>query len=243
MTTIITIDPIQIEQELRCDLYTPPAEVHNGAAVVLVFGGAWRTGEPAQQKVYALALAKAGFTCLAADYRPSTEARWPAQLDDVLASLSWLREHAGDLNLDPERIAISGNSSGGHLALMVACTTPVKAVCAFYPPTELGGLDAVSGDDSVACLLGTDADQHALDSASPLHLVTKGFPPTLLISGQDDVRVPVHHTTRLSDALQELGCQVELHLFAGQGHAFDMAKDYARLCAALLVNFFTQHVE
>lgn len=239
----ITIESVEIAQQLHCDLYLPPEASRNGSAVVLVFGGAWRTGEPAQQKVYALALSKAGFVCLAADYRPSTKVLWPAQLEDVQASLTWLRDNASKLNIDPERIAVSGNSSGGHLALMAASTTPVKAVCAFYPPTRLEGLDAAGGDDSVAGLMGRDADQDALQAASPLYCVTEAFPPTLLISGQDDTRVPVRHTTDLSDKLRELGCQVELHLIAGQGHAFDMDRDYARLSANIMVQFFSQQTQ
>lgn len=238
----IEIQTVELEPTLRCDLYLPDADRRNKAAIVLIFGGAWRTGEPAQQKVYALALAKAGFTCLAADYRPSTQALWPAQLEDVQAAFGWLVDHAQSLGIDPERIAVSGNSSGGHLALMMGCsTTPVKAICAFYPPTELVGLDDQGGDDSVAGLLGPAATMVALEEASPIHRANPPFPPTLFISGQSDTRVPVSHTQAMSTRLQELGSDVELHLFAGQEHAFDMERESAQLCAAILVHFFNRH--
>ena len=83
---------------------------------------AGEAGERSQQKVYGLALAQAGFVCLATDYRLSSEASWPAQLDDVKNAIRWLRKHSEEFRIDPERIAVSGNSSGGHLALMAAAT-------------------------------------------------------------------------------------------------------------------------
>jgi len=245
---------------LHGDLYQPAtAEPNGNPAVVLVYGGSWRSGERAQQKVYGLNLAKAGFVCLAAEHRFSTEAQWPAQLEDIATAVRWLRAHAAELNVDPTRIAISGNSSGGHVALMVAAVTAsqqlsldaeqcgevsseVSAVCAFYPPTKLHRLDDATNDDTVSTLLGADAtpDDHA--RASPLSFAAEPWPPVLLLSGSDDARVSVEHTYELHEALKQAGNTVELHVFAGQGHAFDAAADLARVSAAIMVNFFQRYV-
>ena len=242
------------------DLYQPETAKANGnPAVVLVYGGSWRSGERVQQKVYGLSLAKAGFVCLAAEHRFSTEAKWPAQLEDIATAVRWLRAHAAELNVDPTRIAISGNSSGGQLALMIAAVTAsnelaldakqwsgfshdVSAVCAFYPPTKLYRLDATSGDDTVSTLMGADAEPGDLERASPLTFAAERFPPVLLLSGSDDARVPVEHTYELHEALKQAGNTVELHVFAGQGHAFDADADLARLSAAIMVNFFQRYV-
>ena len=246
-------------RRLQGDLYLPQRAVENGhPAVVLVYGGSWRSGEPSQQKVYGLALAKAGFVCLATEHRFSTAAQWPAQLEDVATAVRWLRAHAKAFDIDSERIAISGNSSGGHLALMVTAAAEslssaqqeywgefsnrVSAVCAFYPPTQLSPLDAVNGDDTVRCLLGAEATAADHDAASPLSFASQPWPPTLLLSGTADDRVPVEQTYQMHKALEAAGNTVELHTFAGQGHAFDGDREMARVCAAILVNFFQRYV-
>jgi acetyl esterase/lipase len=243
------------------DLYLPAQTgEEKRPAVVLIFGGGWNSGERAQQKVYGLALARAGFVCLATDYRFSSEAKWPAQLDDISTAIRWLRANAGEYRIDSGRIAVSGNSSGGHLALMAAAAsdgsvpglqTPaehpahssgVSAVCAFYPPTQLRELDLPGGDDTVRSLLGAGASPSEFDRASPLAYASRPLPPVLLISGSDDGRVPVGQTRRMHDALLEAGNTVELHLFAGQGHAIDADPGFARLTAAILVGFFQRYV-
>lgn len=233
------------------DLYLPPGEENQARpAVVLVFGGGWREGERSQQKVYGLNLAKAGFVCLAADYRPSSVAQWPAPLDDIQAAIRWLRQHAAEYRIDPSRIAISGNSSGGHLALMAAASTAraaaagaeVSAVCAFYPPTRLQGLDEQSRDTTVQQLMGAEATAGDLAQASPLTFASLPFPPVLLVCGDADRRVPVEHTWLMYQALKAAGNTVELHMLAGQGHAFDADRDLAQLSAQMLASFLQRHV-
>jgi acetyl esterase/lipase len=248
------------DRPLLGDLYLPgQSDGASRPALVLIFGGGWKSGERSQQKIYGLALAQAGFVCLATDYRLSSEARWPAQLDDVQSAIRWLRRHSEEFSIDPERIAVSGNSSGGHLALMAAATGDVvpasqdevdasdlsgkvSAVCAFYPPTRLKDLDAESEDDTVATLLGAGATAADYDRASPLSYASKPFPPVLLLIGSDDQRVPVEHGWRLHDALQKAGNTVDLHVFAGQGHAFDVERNFARLSAVIMADFFSRYV-
>jgi len=242
------------------DLYLSEQSAAGGnPAIVLVFGGSWRSGDRSQQKVYGLNLAKAGFTCLATDYRWSTEARWPAQIDDVKTAIRWLRKNGTECGVDPDRIAVSGNSSGGHLALMAGAATSanvtssvksnetgissdVKAVCALYPPVRLAGLDDESNDTSVAELLGPDATAEEYDRASPLCFAANAFPPVLLISGSDDRRVPVRHSYQLQQALHEAGNSVDLHVFSGQGHAFDAELGFAQICALIMADFFRRYV-
>ena len=248
------------EPQLFGDLYLPEqSDTKDNSAIVLIFGGSWRSSDRTQQKGYGLALAKAGFVCLATDYRYSSEARWPAQLDDVKTAVRWLRAHAAEFGIDAERIAVSGNSSGAHLALMLAATaddpipsaqadaawsehsSKVCAVGAFYPPTSLSGLDDYNDDDTVSSLLGVDATKADYDKASPLTYASKQFPPVLLLSGDDDNRVPVEQTYVLHEALNKAGNTVELHVFAGLGHAFDADRDLARVTVPIMINFFRRY--
>ena len=240
------------------DLYLPePSGMKQRPAVVLLFGGSWLSGERSQQKVYGITLAQAGFVCLAADYRWSTEAIWPAQLDDVQTAIRWLRQHAVEFAINPDRISVSGNSSGGHLALMAGAmndnspsspdsdsnqfSATVRSICAFYPPVRLAGLDVESGDDTVATLLGPEATPADYERASPMTYSGNPLPPVLLMSGSDDQRVPVRHSYELQQALEAAGNEVDLHVFSSQGHAFDAQLGFAQLCAVIMTDFFKRH--
>lgn len=225
------------------DLYLPePAATTHRAAIVLVFGGSWRSEDRSQQKGYGIALARAGFVCLATDYRLSSEAKWPAQIDDVMTALRWLKTQAAELDIDPDRIAVSGNSSGGHLALLAAASGEVRAACAYYPPTRLHDLDQETGDDAVISLLGRDASPEDYDNASPLSCACAPFPPVLLISGSDDTRVRIEHTLDLYETLRDAGNTVELHVFAGQDHAFDADRDMAMVTVPIMASFFRRYL-
>jgi len=230
---------------LRADLYLPTSDNRNGAAVILVFGGSWHMGDRSQQKAYGITLAKAGFTALACDYRLSSVACWPAQNQDISAAAKWLQANSAELGVDSARIGISGNSSGGHLALMAAAKSNnwrPSAVCAFYPPTRLLPPNEPGHDESFLRLMGTDASNSDFHSASPLHQVHENYPPTLLIVGDADSRVPPENTVALYQALKDVGATVELHSFAGLDHAFDMQRDMAMLCAQIMTEFFKRYL-
>jgi acetyl esterase/lipase len=121
--------------------------------VLLVHGGAWINGDRNQLHGYGILLGRIGYVCVATEYRLAAEAKWPAQIHDVKAALRWMRANADTLGIDPAKIAVSGNSAGGHLSLMLAATqnipefegksgtpgvpTDVAACIAFYAPTLL----------------------------------------------------------------------------------------------------------
>lgn len=237
--------PSAYTQSLQGDLYLPSSENRNGAAVILVFGGSWRMGERSQQKVYGIALAKAGFAALACDYRSSSTALWPAQNQDISAAAHWLKASAAEFGVDPGRIGISGNSSGGHLALMAAAKgndwRPV-AVCAFYPPTRLWSPTEPGHDESFRQLLGPNASDADYRQASPLLQIHDHFPPTLLIVGDADGRVSPDDSLAFYRALKGLGATAELHSFAGLDHAFDTEREMAMLCAQLMAAFFKRYL-
>lgn len=242
---------------LSADVYTPPEGNANGAGVLLIHGGGWANGDRSQLRGYGILLGRMGYTSVACEYRLSGEAKWPAQIHDVKAALRWMRANAGTLGIDPANIAVSGNSAGGHLALIVAGTphiaafegdggnagvaTDVAAAIAFYAPTMLarpgGALSEV-----VRFLLGPDASETRVAEASPITYAHAGFPPTMLLTGNKDELVPEEASLRMYAALSEAGARAELHVYDGAPHAFDAIPEFGRQCASLMTLFLDRNV-
>lgn len=247
-------------RDLLCDVYVPPEEKRNGAAVLLLHGGSWMSGDRSQLRGYGILLGREGYLCVASEYRLAQEAKWPAQIHDVKTALRWLRANAGTWGVDPDRIAVEGNSAGGHLALMLAGTSGlegfsgddatdvsdgVAAVMAVYPPTILSAdaRNTSEGREVLKLLLGEEADwETAARLASPITHAKAGFPPTLLISGTNDSVVPHESSVRMYEALAAAGVKVDLHLLAEQPHAFDMEPRFGRLNAAEMLLFLSRYV-
>jgi acetyl esterase/lipase len=241
---------------LLLDLYLP-AEAPAGRgfpAVVHFHGGGWRTGERSSlgPAVDGLGLSpieqlvNAGFIVASADYRLSTAATFPAQLLDAKAAVRWLRAHAAEYNVDPERIFAWGDSAGGHLASLVGLTAGAKefqagaagngtddavaAVAAWYPPTDLNRMGGQARPDAVAraddpgsreaLLIGAqpaDAPDKAA-AASPITYVHAAAPPFLLVHGTADRFVPAAQSATFAAALEGAGAAVELLLIEDADH-------------------------
>jgi acetyl esterase/lipase len=243
---------------LLADVFHPPHLDGPAPAVLLLHGGAWRMGDRTQLRGYGLRLGREGYVCVASEYRLAPGAAWPAQIHDAKAAVRWMRGNAEDLGIDPARIAASGNSAGGHLALLLGGTagleefegvsgTPgvpadVAAVIAVYPPTRLprvpseitGEAGELDGDG------GGDAEAAAL--ASPVHHAAPGFPPTLLVHGAADELVPVRASFLMYEHLVAAGTSVDLHVYADQAHAFDAEPAFGRLCATEMVSFLGRYL-
>ena len=246
---------------LLLDLYLPPNMKQPGAlpAVVHFHGGGWRVGGRSSlgPQVDSLGLSpierlvEAGFVVVSADYRLSSVAHFPAQLLDAKAAVRWLRAHAADHDVDPDRIYAWGDSAGGHLAGLVGLTAGFKgygdkandnagisdtvaAVAAWYPPTDLlrmGGQalpDALASADDPgsreALLLGAqpaDAPEKAA-AASPLTYAGSHAPPFFLAHGTKDRFVPPAQSATLAGALEAAGTDVELLLIEDADHMWQL---------------------
>jgi acetyl esterase/lipase len=229
------------ERALLADLYRPPEP--NGCGVLLVHGGAWIQGDRSQLRGYGILLGRVGYTCLACEYRLAPEGQWPDQMDDVDAALRYFHAQAASLGLDPAKIAVSGNSAGGHLALMAAArpVAPIAAVVAFYPPADLvAGLRRGSGP--LMSVLFADPSETTLAAASPVTYASAEFPPALLITGNADEVVSWHDSDDMYHRLRAAGAKAELHVFEGLPHAFDRLPDFGRHCANLIALFLDRHV-
>ena len=241
---------------LLLDLYLPAEGSPQGPvpAVVHFHGGGWRMGERSSlgpvTDAFALMpferLAAAGFVVVSADYRLSSQAVFPAQLEDATAAVSWLRTHAAQYNVDPGRIFTWGDSAGGHLACLVGLgahvpgsdgsgtaasgANAVAAVASWYAPTDLVRMGSQALPDAVATaddpgsrealLLGAqpaDAPDRAA-AASPLSYAGGQAPPFFLAHGTADRFVPPAQATTFAAALETAGADVELLLIEGADH-------------------------
>lgn len=241
-------------RDLHCDVFLPPEPSTDRTAILLVHGGGWMQGDRSQLRGYGILLARYGFVCIASEYRLSGEAIWPAQIHDVKAALRWVRANADHYGIDPDKIAVSGNSAGAHLALMLAgstngqlegdggnagVSTAVAACIAIYPPTELR---VTHPKDAIGMLLGGEATREIEDGASPLTYANCDFPPTMLVHGNADEVVPVDASFAMYHALNAAGAAVELHIYDGAPHAFDAERDFGHQVADLIALFIDRKV-
>ncbi len=242
-------------RNLHCDVFTPPDARTDRTALLLIHGGGWQNGNRGQLRGYGIQLARYGYLCVCPEYRLSGESVWPAQIHDVKAALRWLRTNVASLGVDAEKITVSGNSAGAHLALMLAATPNVPvfdgkggsagtpsscaAVIAIYPPTALR-IGAIG--DAVANLFGGKASREAQDAASPITYVHRHFPPTLLIHGNADDIVPVEASFSMYRSLAEVGAPVELHVYDGAPHAFDVLPEFGHQLTDIMALFLDRKV-
>ncbi len=213
--------------KLRMDLYVP--KTSQPAPVVLwMFGGGWRFGSKGYH-VNVRDLTSAGIAVASIQYRLSSTAVYPAQLEDCRAAAQWLRVNGSRYGIDATRMGASGESSGGHLAAMLAATegkSRIRAVCALYAPTdivEMGQLYAKPGRLSlIDRFLGGPIEQKLALAveASPLNYINRSMPPFLIIHGEFDGVVPLEQSERLFLALADAGVETEFMVIPEKHHWF-----------------------
>ncbi|MDE0451386.1 MAG: alpha/beta hydrolase [Gammaproteobacteria bacterium] len=254
-------------RDLTGNLFIPPMGTVPRPAMVIVHGGGWARGSPRGVRGFGEYLSQLGFVCLCPSYRLSGEAHWPAQIEDVKCAIRYLKANCDALGVDPARVGVTGDSAGGHLALMAAatsdfegasghagCSSEVKAVGSMYGPTRARRNNA-SGKPTG--LLLPEANDRDYGGASPICYDLANFPPCLLIHGSEDPAVPLADTIDLYTKLSGLGRAVELHVFAGEGHAFDRRSTtrdgmvdvadpssvYGQTVLRLIEHFFSKYLE
>jgi acetyl esterase/lipase len=244
---------------LKLDLYLPRTRSERTPAILFLHGGAWKTGTRGQMKYYCLRFAERGYVTATATYRLADEAPFPAAVHDVKCAVRWLRAHAAKYQIDPNRIAVSGNSAGGHLALMVGyaddpslegtggnagVSSRVSAVVNFYGPTDLT-TDFAKRQGVVEAFLGGkkfDEAPEAFRMASPLFHLTADDPPTLIFHGTIDSTVPVAQADKLAKRLEELQITCVYERYEGWPHVMDLAEAVNRRCVYQMAHFFHRHL-
>ena len=214
---------------LRLDGYVPAGQSPVPAALI-VHGGGWVRGDRrANVEPLFQPLAEAGFAWFSISY---TLAANPFQVgeavSDVEAAMRYLRTHAKEYRLDPERLVLVGESAGGQLASMAALGSAsgsfVKAVVAIYTPTDLVTLARTSSyipENIRKQLNGTPWEKlilARLGQLSPIGAVRAGMPPFLFIHGDADPVVPIAQSKAMCDQMQTVGASCKLITVPGGGH-------------------------
>ena len=235
------------QEPQRLNLYLP-AETAAGATapkpwplVAYVHGGGWETGS--RKGGFAKVLVYRGYAVASIGYRLSSQAIFPAQIEDCKAAVRWLRAHAGEYGIDPARIGVWGDSAGGHLVSLLGTTggthafevgenldQPDKVQCVldWYGPADfLNWGDPLSAaifvdlpNTSVARLLGgsVTARRDLARAASPVYSVNRDSAPFLIMHGDKDPTVPVQQSEELDAALHKAGVESTLKILPGAGH-------------------------
>jgi acetyl esterase/lipase len=227
------------------DVYVPKAGKGPFPVVLWIHGGAFRFGDKAEPQSLD-ALLEAGFAVASANYRFSSEAKWPAQLDDLKSALATLRSNAATFNINPSKVATFGASAGGHLSAWLALVsavnpaTQVKAAVDWFGPIDFTNMDldiertgiarATTRNDAADSpeseLIGKTVkdDPAAAKVASPLAGLaalpaTAAPPPFLIMHGEKDPYIGKGQSERLRDALQAHGgAIVEYHILPEGTH-------------------------
>lgn len=230
-------------REMKLDLYHPSSPMGVSPGVVFIHGGAWTIGNKSGFRRQAAYLAAKGYVCVSIDYRLSQEAPYPAALYDSKAAVRWMRANAAKYNIDPDRIAAVGGSSGGQLAALLGTTADVRtmegdggdaqsssrvqAVVAFNPLTDFVSMlprtqsPKAATQAIVPFLGGTIAEVPEIYvSASPVAHVSATSAPFLFLHGTGDTTMPYGQSLEMIDALHSVGVRAELYSAKDANHGF-----------------------
>ncbi len=239
---------------LRFDAYLPAGSTPTAAAII-VHGGGWVRGdrridvEPLFQP-----LADAGIAWFSISYSlASNPLEFGSAVADVEAAVRFIRSRAADYRIDPDRIALVGESAGGHLAAMAALGTEVgvKAVVAMYAPTDLVSLARSSPlipDAIRKQMVGTvwaNLILARLGQLSPLQAIRADMPPFLLIHGDADPLVPIDQSRAMCEGMKAVGAACRLFTVPGGGHgirAWESSPDLSQPYKREMVEWLRQHL-
>jgi acetyl esterase len=193
-------------------------------AIVFFFGGGWNGGTPSQFYGQSRHLADRGMVAICADYRTKSKYGTSPQecVRDGKSAIRWVRSHAAELGVDPQRIAAGGGSAGGHVAAATAVVDGFEEETEDHAvscrPTALVLFNPVydNGPDGY----GFDRVKDYWQQFSPLHNIDEDAPPTIVFLGTRDKLIPVATAEAWQAAMQKVKVRSDLHLYQNEGHGF-----------------------
>jgi len=205
---------------------TKPAEWKGSDSrpmIVFFHGGGWTGGPVRQFENQSKYFASRGLVCAEVEYRLAKGKEKPLVcIQDARSAMRWLRAHAKELGIDPERIAVGGGSAGGHLA---ACTGMIQgnddpaddksvparpdAMLLFNPVFDNG--PGGYGNER----MGADYKKY-----SPVHNISADDPPAIVFLGSADKLIPVKTVENFKAEMVKAGVKCEAYVYAGQVHGF-----------------------
>lgn len=229
----------------QLDVYAPRAGVENAPVLLQIHGGGWTIGNKHEQALPLMNyMAAQGWVCVAANYRLSPKNTFPDHLVDVKRAIAWIRQEIGQYGGNPDFIAVTGGSAGGHLSAMVGLTandpeyqpgfedvdTRVQAAVPFYgvydfanhfnlqPSTSLQGWVGKS-------VLKKDPATEMADfrRASPMHRLHADAPPFFVIHGTNDSLACIEDARHFAQSLSGISDNpVAYGELPGTQHAFEI---------------------
>jgi acetyl esterase/lipase len=239
---------------LTFDVHRPAQP--NGAGVISIVSGGYQSSvEMARLIAQGLypPLNDKGFTVFAV--RHGSSPRYPMSeiVADTRRAVRFIRQHAREYGVDPDRIGVLGGSAGGQLALLLGTTADsgdpsasdavlressrVAAVVAYFPPTDLTRWGTQRIRQAFAAMRLTEAEAAEY---SPIRFVSPGAAPTLIVHGDADTVVPMVEGETMHAALTKAGVPASFLRIEGAGHGFEGA-DLRRANAAM-VQWFERHL-
>ncbi len=213
-------------------------------AIVIIHGGGWSAGSKTDNVFRDLLIdyAQQGYVTLSIEYRLNQEAPFPACINDVKCAIRWLKAHAKELRVDPERIGVYGHSAGAHLSMMIACSSDnkelegdgpwqeyssrVTCVAAGSPPTEIGHP-------------GSPWAKHP--EWWPIGYFTPNASPMLLLQGYEDPIVKANLTDDYVEKMLKAGGNVQyVKVHGDHGIAYSSALEITK---PAMDAFFARHLK
>jgi acetyl esterase/lipase len=248
------------------DIWRRPDLDRNSKAPVLfqIPGGAWTTGNKRGQAHPLMShLAELGWVCVAINYRHSPRNTWPDHIVDVKRALAWVKAHIAEYGGDPDFVAITGGSAGGHLSSLAALTpnnprfqpgfedadTRVQAAVPFY-----GVYDFTRFEDAMHPSMPELLEQMVVKQrlstnrqpyvdASPVIYVSADAPPFFVLHGRNDSLVPVEQGRGFVERLREVSTQPVVYTeLPFTQHAFDIFGSARAAHAAVAVEQFLAEI-
>ncbi len=256
-------------EALKLDVYSNPHEGSQPVAV-MIHGGGWREGDKSMDnKVWICkVLANRGYVVFTLNYRLVPGVNMKQQVEDVMAGVIWVKEHAARYGGDPDRVGVIGGSAGGHLAALVAWASDdpyfnptgalqsdydsdVKVAGLYYPVIDLDRTfkDVGDGLSPLAGLYFTgktgDDYREALIHLSPRNHVDANAVPAIFLTGDADELDLYPQSVKYSERLREMGVDSELYTAHGKKHGFTWNYWEPESVGSVdaLVRFFDKHLK
>lgn len=240
------------DQELKLYIFKPTdqSDEEPKAALIYVHGGSWIQGTPIWFFPYARDLARRGLVAISIDYRLQGE-QGPSpflQVDDVKSAVTWVKQHAAQLNIDPQRIVLAGDSAGGHLVAAAAVvkidskiatfkSSVANALVLFNPVTNTDFNSENPAPQWIVRLFGNNGR-----SISPIHHINDQYPPTIILHGSADRVVPIKGSVQFCSKLNQFGVECQLHAVDGAAHGFfKFGRGYYADSLTTIISFLGKH--
>lgn len=238
-------------------------------AIIWVPGGAWRGTDKNQSIAELQFLAERGFALVSMYYRSSAQAHYPAQLIDVKAAVRFLRAHAEQYHIDPNRIGMIGRSAGGYLASMAAMnndlgeseewsgySSDIQACCDLFGPVDLSQLlqkttaevnsghsrwSSIKKSHEGALLGGSEETlpKRAYE-ASPIHYINRAMCPIAIFHGDQDPIVPLKISEDFYDAIVSAGMENQAEFYEVTGAGHGTREFFQDSTKQLIADFFAR---